>query len=44
MWKSQEKGEEEKLTPHDIRTMQLTQSIANDIDNTIKVTFDVPSR
>ena len=38
-----EKVEEEKLIPDDIRTMKLIQSIANEIDDTIKVTFGVPS-
>ena len=38
-----DKIEEDKSIPDDIRTMKIIQIIANNIDPTIKVTFDVPS-
>ena len=38
-----DKVHEDKLVPDDLRTMRVIQNIANTIDETINVTFDVPS-
>ena len=41
--KHNDKVEEDMLLPDDVRTMQVIQSIANSIDESIRITFDVPS-
>ena len=38
-----EKEIEDKLIEDDVRTMKIIQAVANNIDENIKVSFDVPS-